>query len=326
MTYTPILRDKTSALSFAADRCVILLLPLVWSVYAYGVRALFITLISVIFALAFAFGIKALLKQKADLFTLSDTAVAGAVFAFTLPVSVPYYVPMLGGVLCALPSIWLPEGRKPVNGAFFAAATVRTLFPKLLSGATQAFTYVSPWLFSPSEADINSLRTYTPLQLLAQGKVSSGTLWDQFYGTVSGNIGEISFMLLLLGCVFLLVRKKMRWQAPVTFLSLLCLITLIFPKGDNEAIFYMLVSLLSGGSMLAATFAFSDSYSMPVTDTGKIAFGVGCAALTVLVRYLGAAEEGVYAAVVIMSAVTPLIDRYTLPVAYGRTKVKGGKK
>ena len=326
MTYTPTLRDKTKALSFAADRCVILLLPIVWSVYAYGIRALFITLISVIFATAFAFGVKAALKQKADLFTLLDTAVSGAVFAFTLPVSVPYYIPMLGGILSAVPSLWLSEGRKPFFGGFFAAAAVRTVFPKLLFRATQAFMYISPWLFNPAEADINSFRTYTPLQLLAQGKVSSGTLWDQFYGTVSGNIGEISFMLLLFGCIFLLVRKKMRWHAPVSFLFVLCLVTLIFPKGDNEAIFYMLVSLLSGGAMLTAVFAFSDTYSMPVTDIGKIVFGIGCAALTLLVRYLGIAEEGVYAAVVIMSAVTPVIDRYTLPVAYGRTKVKGGKK
>lgn len=326
MTYTPTLRDKTTALSFAADRCVILLLPLIWSVYAYGWRALFITLISVIFSVAFAFGAKAVLKQKADLFTLLDTAVSGAVFAFTLPVSVPYYIPMLGGALAAVPSLWLPEGRKPFFGGFFAAAAVRTFFSKLLSRATQAFVYVSPFIFNPTEADINSFRTYTPLQLLAQGKVSSGTLWDQFYGTISGNIGEISFMLLLLGCIFLLVRKKMRLHAPVAFVFVLCLVTLIFPKGDNEAIFFMLVSLLSGGVMLTAVFAFSDTYSMPVTDTGKIAFAVGTAALTVLIRYLGIAEEGVYAAVVIMGAITPIIDRYTLPVAYGRTKVKGGKK
>ncbi len=326
MTYTPTLRDKTKSLSFAADRCVILLLPLVWSVYAYGLRALFVTLISVIFATAFAVCVKAVLKQKADLFTLLDTIVSGAVFAFTLPVSVPYYIPMLGGVLSAIPSLWLPAGRKPFFGAFFAAATVRTFFSKLLSRATQAFVYVSPWLFNPTEADINSFRTYTPLQLLAQGKVSSGTLWDQFYGTVSGNIGEISFMLLLLGCIFLLVRKKMRWHASVSFLFVLCLVTLIFPKGDNEAIFYMLVSMLSGGAMLAAVFAFSDTYSMPITDTGKIVFGIGTAAFTLLIRYFGVAEEGVYVAVLIMGAVTPIIDRYTLPVAYGRTKVKGGKK
>ncbi len=326
MTYSPTLHSKTSTLSFSADRCVILLLPLVWSIYAYGVRALFITVISVLFSIAVLLGIKAALKQKVHPALILDTLVSAAVFSFTLPASVPYYIPMLGGALSAAPSLWLPEGRKPFFGGFFAAATVRTFFPKLLSRATQAFVYVSPWLFNPAEADINSLRTYTPLQLLAQGKVSSGTLWDQFFGTVSGNIGEISFMLLLAGCIFLLARKKMRWQAPVAFGIVLCLITLIFPKGDNEAIFFMLVSLLSGGGMLAATYAFSDTRSMPVTDTGKIVFGAGTAVLTVLIRYMGIAEEGVYAAVVIMGLLTPVIDRYTFPVAYGRTKVKGGKK
>jgi electron transport complex protein RnfD len=188
-------------------------------------------LISVIFSVAFAFGAKAVLKQKADLFTLLDTAVSGAVFAFTLPVSVPYYIPMLGGVLAAVPSLWLPGGRKPFFGGFFAAAAVRTFFSKLLSRATQAFVYVSPFIFNPTEADINSFRTYTPLQLLAQGKVSSGTLWDQFYGTISGNIGEISFMLLLLGCIFLLVRKKNALTCPCGFC--LCFVSgyPYFPQG-----------------------------------------------------------------------------------------------
>lgn len=326
MTHSPSVHDNTTTISFSADRCVILLLPVVWSVYAYGIRALFITLVSVIFASAAYLLFCLALKKEILPHILMDIALSAAVFAFTLPVSVPYYLPMLGGVIAAVPSLWLPKGKKICFGGFLSAAAVRAFFPSLTSRAIQAFTYLSPWIFSPAESDINSLRTYTPLQLLSQGKVSSGTLWDQFYGTVSGNIGEISFMLLLIGCVFLICRRKMRVHGPAVFLFTLCIITLIFPAGDSEAIFFMLVSLLSGGAMLACTFAFSDTLTMPVTDMGKIAFAVGTAVLTVLIRYLGAAEEGVYGAVVIMNLLTPVIDRYTLPVAYGRTKVKGGKK
>lgn len=326
MTHSPSVHTSTAPVSFSADRCVILLLPLTWSVYAYGTRALFITLISVFFAAGAYILFSLALKRKIMPHILLDIAVSAAVFAFTLPVSVPYYVPMLGGVIAAIPSLWLPEGRKICFGGFLSAAAVRAFFPSLMSRATQAFTYLSPFVFSPTEADINSLRTYTPLQLLGQGKVSSGTLWDQFYGTVSGNIGEISFMLLLVGCIFLIARKKLRVHGPAVFLFTLSLITLIFPLGDSEAIFFMLVSLLSGGAMLAAVFAFSDTLSTPVTDMGKIVFAVGAAVITVLIRYLGASDEGVYAAVVIMNLLTPIIDRYTLPVAYGRTKVKGGKK
>lgn len=326
MTHSHSVHDNTTPVSFSADRCVVLLLPLVWSLYAYGTRALIITLISVLFA-AGAYALTCLaLKRKITPHIILDAAVSGAVFAFTLPVSVPYYLPMLGGVIAAVPSLWLPEGRKICFGGFLSAAAVRAFFPSLTGRATQAFTYLSPFIFSPGESDINSLRTYTPLQLLAEGKVSSGTLWDQFYGTISGNIGEISFMLLLIGCIFLVFRKKMRVHGPAVFLFTLCIITLVFPLGDSEAIFFMLVSLLSGGAMLAATYAFSDTLSLPVTDMGKIVFAVGAAVITVLIRYLGVSDEGVYGAIVIMNLLTPVIDRYTLPVAYGRTKVKGGKK
>ena len=325
MTYSPSLRADTAPKYFYGDRCAVLLLPLVWSVYAYGLRALLITLISVGVALALYAEFLFVTKQKFTVFVF-DVIISAAVAAFTLPVSVPYYIPMLCGFIAVIPSLWLPNGKKIVFGGFLAAAAVRLMFPKLLSRATQAFLYVSPWIFSPLEKDINSFRTYTPLQLLAEDKVSSGTLWDQFYGTVSGNIGEISFMLLLAGCIFLVARNRIRIKGLCAFLLTVCLITLIFPLGDSEAIFFMLVSLLSGGIMLACTFAFSDTLVMPVTDMGKIVFGVGAGVLTVLIRYLGNSDEGVYAAVVIMCLLTPVIDKYTLPVAYGRTKVKGGKK
>lgn len=326
MNHSPAIYKNTSAISFPAERCITLIPVICWSVYAYGWRALFITLISLLFALVTYAAATKILKKDICAYSLMDTAISAAVFSFTLPASVPYYIPMLGGALAAIPSLWNTESGKPFFGGFFSAAAVRLLFPSLTDRATQAFMYISPWLFAPAESDINSLRTYTPLQLLGEGKVSSGTLADQFYGTVSGNLGEISVMLILAGGIFLMARKKLRWQAPVSLFLTVGLITLLFPTGDSEAIFFMLVSLLSGGIMLTAVFAFSDTLSMPITDTGKIVFGVGTGLITLAVRYFTDTTEGIYAAVVIMNMLTPLIDKHTLPVAYGRTKIKGGKK
>lgn len=326
MSYSPAIYKNTSAFSFPADRCVALLPIIAWSVFAYGWRALFITVISVFFALAVYIPVTYAVKRQPLAYVVFDVILSAAVFSFTLPVSVPYYIPMLGGALAAVPSLWKPENRKVFFGGFFSAAAVRLLFPKLLDRATQAFEYVSPFLFSPAESDINSIRTYTPLQLLAKGKVSSGTLLDQLYGTISGNIGEISVILLLAGGIFLLARKKLRWQAPVSLLLTVGLVTLLLPEGDSEAIFFMLVSLLSGGIVLAAVFACSDDLSLPITGTGRIVFGIGAGLITLAVRYFTDSAEGIYAAVVIMGLLTPVIDRHTLPVAYGRTKIKGGKK
>lgn len=326
MSHTPALYKNTSAFSFPADRCIALIPIMAWSVFAYGWRALFITVISIFFATTVYVAVTFAVKRRPVTYVVFDVILSAAVFSFTLPVSVPYYIPMLGGALAAVPSLWKPENRKVFFGGFFSAAAVRLLFPALLERATQAFQYVSPFLFAPKESDINSIRTYTPLQLLAEGKVSSGTLLDQFYGTISGNLGEISVMLILAGGIFLLARKKMRWQAPVALLLTVGLVTLLFPEGDSEAVFFMLVSILSGGIFLGAVFACSDDLSLPVTGAGKIVFGIGAGLITLAVRYLTDSTEGIYAAVVIMGLFTPVIDRHTLPVAYGRTKIKGGKK
>ena len=112
MTHSPSVHDNTTTISFSADRCVILLLPVVWSVYAYGIRALFITLVSVLFASVAYLLFCLALKKEIIPHIMMDIALSAAVFAFTLPVSVPYYLPMLGGVIAAVPSLWLPKGKK----------------------------------------------------------------------------------------------------------------------------------------------------------------------------------------------------------------------
>lgn len=326
MTYSPALHKGTSPWAFSADRCAVLLLPVGWGLYAYGLRSLFITVISVFFALGVYFVTSAVAKRTPALHVVLDVIISAAVFAFTLPVSVPYYIPMLGGALAAAPSLWMTSSRKMFFGGFLSAAAVRLAFPNIIAGTTRAFAYISPWAFSPATEDVSPLLTNTPLSLLAQDKVSSGTILDQLFGTVSGNIGEISCILLLIGGVFLILRKRMRLHGPISFLATLCFITLLFPRGDSEAIYYMLVSMLSGGVILSAVFVFSDNLSMPVTDMGKIVFGVGTGLITVTIRYFTDATEGVYSAVVIMGALVPLIDKYTRPIAYGRTKIKGGNK
>ncbi len=325
MTYTPALHENTSSASFYADKCIVLLPLIIWSVFAYGARASFITVISVIFALALYFAYIYALKKKPCLNTVLDIIVSACVAAFTLPVSVPYYLPMLGGIISALPSLFMQRGTKVLFGGFGAAAALRAFFSTLTARATRAFTYISPWLFSPSDKEIEPFRTYTPFQLLAQDKVSSGTVWDQFFGTVSGNIGEISGFLIVLGIVFLVLRRKMRILPSAAFVFTLGIITLVFPKGDSEAIFFMLVSLFSGGVMTVALFAFSDHMSLPITDSGKIAFALILAVLTATVRYIFPQYDGVYLAATVACLLTPITDKYTLPVAYGRTKVKKAK-
>lgn len=310
---------------YGADRLIALLPAAVWGIWLYGARAAVIMLITPSVCCAVFAVIRRLLhKKKTEPAALTDAAVAGLVAAFSLPAAVPYYVPVVGATVAA--AVMALPGKKLIDGGFFSAAMMRMLFPAMTARFTLPFSYISALTFAPTERAINSLRVYTPLQILKDGKVSSGTLWDQFYGLIAGNIGEISALLLILGLIFLILRRRVRPHAPAAMILTVALLTVFLPQGDSEAEFFMLSSLFSGGIMLFCTASASDPAITPITDLGRTVFGVGAGVITVLIRYYGSASDGVYAAAVLMSLLTPLIDRLTRPAAYGRVGLKGGRQ
>ena len=145
------------------------------------------------------------------------------------------------------------------------------------------------------------------------------SLTDMFLGNCPGSIGEISALALLLGGAYLVVRKVISLRIPAAYLGTVAVLTLIFHKTDN-AVSWMLYSLLSGGVILGSIFMATDYTTSPATPVGQIIYGVGCGVLTVFFRYFGLFPEGVTYAILLMNALVWTIDRYTAPRRFGVKK------
>ena len=159
----------------------------------------------------------------------------------------------------------------------------------------------------------------TALHHMAMPKLPSTSLLDMFIGNVSGSIGEISALALLIGGAYLVWRKVISIRIPAAYLASVAVLTFVFYRAGNP-VDWMLYSLLSSGVILGAIFMSSDYATSPVTPRGQVIFGIGCGALTVFFRYFGLFSEGVTYAILIMNACVWLIDRCTAPRRFGVKK------
>ena len=148
------------------------------------------------------------------------------------------------------------------------------------------------------------------------------SLLDMFLGRCPGSIGELSALALLIGGVYLVIRKVISVRIPLAYLGTVAVITLIFPKAGNP-VEWMLYSLLSGGVMLGAIFMATDYATSPATPRGQVIYGIGCGVLTVYFRYKGLFPEGVTYAILIMNAFVWFIDRHTAMRRFGTGKGAG---
>jgi electron transport complex protein RnfD len=140
-----------------------------------------------------------------------------------------------------------------------------------------------------------------------------------FLGRCPGSIGELSALALLIGGIYLVIRKVISVRIPLAYLGTVAAISVFFPKAGTN-LEWMLYSLLSGGVMLGAIFMATDYATSPATAWGQVIFGVGCGALTVVFRYFGLYPEGVTYAILLMNTLVWVIDRYTAPRRFGVRK------
>ena len=171
--------------------------------------------------------------------------------------------------------------------------------------------------------EVDAVSSATPLHHMAMLDLPEESLLDMFLGRCPGSIGELSALALLIGGIYLVIRKVISVRIPLAYLGTVAVITFIFPQAGSN-VDWMLYSLLSGGVMLGAIFMATDYATSPATAWGQIIFGIGCGALTVVFRYFGIFPEGVTYAILLMNALVWVIDRFTAPRRFGVKK--GGAK
>ena len=286
---------------------VLALLPaLVVGIFVLGIRALIVTAISILCAVA-AEWLYSLLTKTRNTVIDGSALVTGLLLAMTLPHTVPYWQVALGSVFAIVFVKLLCGGlgQNIFNPALTARALLMLVFP---AGLTRF-------------EGLDGVTSATPLHHMVMPALPEESLLDMFLGNCPGSIGELSTLALLLGGAYLVWRKVISIRIPAAYLGAVAVLTLVFHKTDAP-VAWMMYSLFSGGVMLGAIFMATDYATSPATPTGQIVYGIGCGALTVLLRYFGLFPEGVTYAILLMNAFVWIIDRYTAPRRFGT--VKGG--
>lgn len=289
---------------------VLALLPaLSVGVFMLGVRALMVTLICVAGAVAAEF-LYSLITRTRNTTLDCSAMVTGLLLAMTLPHTVPYWQAALGSVfaIIVVKALCGGLGQNIFNPALAARAFLMFIYPV---GLTRY-----------AALGVDAVSSATPLHHMVMPALPEESLLDLFLGRCPGSIGELSALALLIGGIYLVVRKVISVRIPLAYLGTVAVITLLFPKAGNP-VEWMLYSLLTGGVMLGAIFMATDYATSPATALGQIIFGIGCGALTVVFRYFGIFPEGVTYAILLMNALVWVIDRYTAPRRFGVKK--GGR-
>lgn len=307
-TSSPFIRSKFRTNRIMLDVIIALLPAFLVGVIVLGIRALLVAAVSVVSAVGFEW-LWCLLTKKQN--TVADCSAVGTglLLAMTLPASVP---------------LW-----QVVVGSFFAIIVIKALFGGIGQNifnpalAARAFLMLISPMGITHYPSLDGVSSATPLHHMVMPQLPSESLLDMFLGRCAGSIGEISALALIIGGVYLVIRKVISPRIPLTYLGTLALLSLIFYKTDN-AFLWSAYSLLSGGVMLGAIFMATDYTTSPVTPKGQIIYGVGCGVLTLLFRYFGLFPEGVTYAILLMNVCVWAVDRYTAPVRFG--KKKGGSQ
>ena len=299
---SPHVRDARTTQSLMGDVLIALLPAGIAGVYFFGLKALLLIAVGVISAVGSEFLYQKATKQKVTVTDLS-AAVTGLLLAYNVPVTAEWWQVMIGSAfaIVIVKQLFGGLGFNIVNPALAARAVLQ-----------------ASWATSMNTFYVDGVASATPLAQLKAGGVTSASLLDMFIGNTAGCIGEVSALLLILGGLYLLIRRVIKWHIPVAYIGTFAVFMAIYSMATGKTLdSFMLPQLLGGGLMLGAFFMATDYVSCPMTSKGQIIFGIGAGLLTSIIRLWGGYPEGASYSILLMNLVTPLIDKATKPRIYG---------
>ncbi len=322
LSSSPHVHGRNRTWKLMLDVIIALMPALVWAVVAFGGRALTLTAVSVAACIFFEWGYRKVTKLDNTVPDLS-AVVTGMLLAFVCPVTLPYWVIIVGDffAIVIVKQLFGGIGKNFLNPALGARAF-------LFSWASLMTNWVSygdrPGIFGTTEAitsATDAITSATPLDAMHSGVLSDYSLLDMFLGKTGGSMGEISAMLLIIGGLYLVIRRVINLRIPLAFIGTVALLAFLFPQG-NDRLMWMGAQVLSGGLMLGAWFMATDYATSPVTGWGQIVYGVSCGIITIIIRYFGAYPEGVSYAILVMNCCVVLLDKIGVPKRFGLVSAK----
>lgn len=303
---SPHFLSHNSTSKIMLDVVVALIPAFLVSIVFFGISTLSVTVTCVVSCVAFEYIVRKIMNRSNTIFDLS-AVVTGMILAFNLPSTIPIWICVIGSFFAIVIVKQLFGG----IGQNFAnpAATARIIL--FVSFSTQMTTWAQPFSYR-SGADI--IASATPL-----ANINAANTLDLFIGKTGGSIGEVSAIALIIGGIYLVIRRVINPFVPLSFIGTVFVMSWIL--GDNPV-----NHIFAGGLMLGAIFMATDYSTTPQAIKGRIIFAICCGVITVAIRMYGSYPDGVSFAILLMNLFTPLIDRATTTRAFGTVKTKTRKE
>lgn len=304
---SPHVRDNSSTRRIMLDVCIALLPACIFGIVNFGMRALAVLVVSVITCVVSEYLFEHFMHRPITVGDLS-AVVTGLLLGMNMPHTIPLWIVMLGSVfaIIVVKQLFGGLGQNFMNPALAARCFLLISF----AGRMTSFTY-------------DGVTGATPLALLKSGE--SVNVISMFLGTTAGVIGETSTVAILVGALYLIIRKVITPLIPMVYLAVFSVFILLF-GGHGFDMTYLAAELCGGGLMLGAFFMATDYVTSPVNTVGRIVYGIILGILTGLFRIFGNSAEGVSYAIIFSNILVPLIEKLTVPRAFGVVREKKSKE
>ena len=309
---SPHVRDKSSTRSIMWDVIFALIPTSIFGIYNFGIRAAVLIAVCIATCLLSEYIWQKCMKLP---LTVNDgsAVLTGLLLALNLTPTFPIWMAILGSIFAIIivKQLFGGLGQNFMNPALGGRCFLMLSFSSVMTSFT--VKEGSNWLYGIS---VDAASSATPLMDVKEGGYPS--LLKMFLGTTTGTIGETSTAALLLGAIYLLLRRVIDWKIPVIYIATFAVFDILYMVIAGAAAYPLLYELCGGGLMLGAFFMATDYVTSPITSKGKVIYAILLGLLTGLFRFFGESAEGVSFAIIIGNLFVPLIERYTVPKAFGK--------
>ena len=299
---SPHVRDTVTTKNIMYDVLIAMIPAAAFGVYQFGFNALLVIILTMAACVLSEYIFEKAMKRP---ITIADGSalVTGMILALNMPPEIPVWVPVLGGVfaIIVVKQLYGGLGQNFMNPALAARCFLLISFAGMMND------------FSSASLGFDSVSGATPLAMLRSGETVD--LAALVIGRIPGTIGEVSVLALLIGAVYMLVKKVISPRIPLIYIGTAAVFLFLFGGFDP---YYVICEVCSGGLIFGAFFMATDYVTSPITPKGQIVFGVVLGLLTGIFRLWGGSAEGVSYAIIISNILVPIIEKYTLPKAFGK--------
>jgi len=309
ITHAPHIKTKEDSVRIMTYTILALLPASIVGVYLFGINSIVLIASSITAAVLTECLMLFIRGKKAVPADILSAVITGLLLAMVITPATPWWMVVIGSIfaISIVKHAFGGLGFNIFNPALAARAFMLASWPVIMT------TWPRPFDAVTGATHLALVKSKALEMSIINMPGHIGTYWQLFIGNRAGSLGETSVIALLVGAVFLLIKDVIDWRIPTGFILTVAILSALF---GTDPIF----QILAGGLILGAFFMATDPVTKPVGRAGRWIFGVGCGAVTVLIRLLGGYPEGVCYAILIMNGFTPLIDRYVIDRVYGHRR------